>query len=72
MSKLRVWKLGSTEFSVVPTDYMVCQFAELLKNWDGTSDLNLVWGMPLSMQEFEFEEDVENKVEIITEAPVED
>lgn len=43
MSTLRVWRLGSAEHKVLPTQEAVDRLAEMLRNRPGGEDLDIVW-----------------------------
>ncbi len=49
--RLRLWKLGSLEHRIYPTEKAVARLAELLKGWDGKSDLDIIWGPDIECEE---------------------
>jgi hypothetical protein len=52
--RLRIWKLGSLEHKILPTEQAIETLAtkiqEMLDNWDGKSDLDLIWGPELTVE----------------------
>jgi hypothetical protein len=55
--KLRVWTLGDLEKQIYPTEKSVGMLHDLIKNWDGISDLDIIWGPELSVQQFDLHRD---------------
>lgn len=51
--KLRIWSLGSLEHKILPTKDTIQKLVEMLSEWDGQSDLDLVWGPDLQVQQFD-------------------
>lgn len=49
--KLRIWKLGSIEHRVLPTQAAIQRLAGMLSEWDGESDLELIWDDALKMEQ---------------------
>jgi len=52
LHKLRVWKLGSLEHKIFPTEEVVQRLADILRKWDGESDLDLIWGPDIQVECF--------------------
>lgn len=53
-TKLRIWKLGSLEHRIVPSDKAVRRLQRILNKWDHKSDLDVIWGPdPIELVEFD-------------------
>ncbi len=52
-TRLRVWKLGSLEHKILPTPAAIQKLADLLVQWDGKSDLDIIWGPELTVEQFD-------------------
>lgn len=48
MAVVRVWLLGSVEHGIYPPQTTINYLAELLSKYDGSADMDLVWGPDLS------------------------
>jgi hypothetical protein len=59
---VRIWKLGSLEHRIYPTQEAINKLQECLNKWDGKSDLNLIWGPELSMEQHLVSEDGINAI----------
>ncbi len=49
MGKIRVWKLGSLEHNIMPTDKTIGKLAEILQKNNGTLT-DLIWGPEIDVQ----------------------
>jgi hypothetical protein len=49
---LRVWRLGSLEHNVYPSQEAINRLAELLMNRPEGQDMDLIWGPELDVMEF--------------------
>jgi hypothetical protein len=52
LHRIRVWKLGSLEHRIIPTQDTINKFADMLVKWDGKSDLDLIWGPDIQVECF--------------------
>jgi hypothetical protein len=59
---VRIWKLGSLEHRIYPTEESIKKLQECLNKWDGKSDLDLIWGPELSMEQHYVTEDGINAI----------
>ncbi len=50
MSKIRLWKLGSLEYSLAPTKEAVAKLAEILKGIKEGEDFDLIWGPDIRVE----------------------
>jgi hypothetical protein len=48
--QIRIWKLGSLEHRMLPTEAAIDQLWNILDEWDGVSDLDVVWGPDLTLE----------------------
>ncbi len=51
ISHIRIWKLGSLEYEILPTDAAIAKLADLLLNNVGGGSMDLIWGPELELQE---------------------
>lgn len=64
--KLRLWKLGSLDHRIYPTDEAVQKLADILRNHvSGDKDIDLIWGPDLTVEEHYLDEADVNVIEII-------
>lgn len=63
LPRIRLWKLGSLEHGLCPSHETMQKLADILNNWDGKADLDLIWGPDISVEEFEIGEEDVNLVE---------
>jgi hypothetical protein len=49
---LRVWTLGNLEQKLVPTMAAIDKLASFLRDWDGESELDLIWTDDLKMNRY--------------------
>ena len=63
MRTLRIWKLGSLEHKIFPTEKAVAKLAELLMNEEAT---DIIWGPELTHEKIEISDD---DVIVITNHP---
>ena len=68
-AQIRVWKLGSLEHKILPSDNAMGKLGEILKNWDGKSDLDLIWGPDISVEVINTHPDDVNYIRIIKAEP---
>lgn len=54
---VRIWKLGSLEHRIYPTQEAINKLQECLNKWDKKTDLDLIWGPELSMEQHLVSED---------------
>ena len=64
-TKLRVWTLGDRDNHRYPTDKCVERLADILCKWDQKSDLDLIWGPDLTLQQFDI--DAPQNVDVIAQ-----
>lgn len=50
---IRLWKLGSMEHGIIPTQKEFEKLTNLLKDWDGKSTVDIIWADTLSLEVFE-------------------
>lgn len=51
ISHIRIWKLGSLEHQILPTDAAIAKLADLLLNNVGGGSMDLIWGPDLELEE---------------------
>lgn len=49
---IRLWTLGSLEHRMVPNQAAIERLANILKDWDGKSDLEIIWGPELRLTQY--------------------
>lgn len=60
--KVRIWRLGNTEQRVFPTQKAIDRLANILKDWDQVSDLEIIWSDDLSVEQLDLDS---NDIDII-------
>lgn len=69
---LRVWKLGSLEHNLFPTEQAISKLETIISKWDKSSTLDLIWGPDIEVLQFSLDgkdlpdiviKDVENNEE---------
>lgn len=53
LAKLRVWTLGDLDARLLPSPQAFQRLADVLRNWDGESTLDVIWGPDLKCQQFD-------------------
>lgn len=56
MPKIRIWKLGDLNRMILPSKEEVDEFEKTLKDWDGKSSLDIIWGPTLNVIELDVSE----------------
>lgn len=51
ISHIRLWKLGSLEHRILPTEHAINRLADVLTNNVGGGSIDLIWGPELELQE---------------------
>jgi hypothetical protein len=51
ISHIRIWKLGSLEHQILPTDAAIAKLSDLLLNNVGGGSMDLIWGPDLELDE---------------------
>jgi hypothetical protein len=51
VSHIRLWKLGSLEHRILPTEAAIARLADMLMNNVGGGSIDLIWGPELQLQE---------------------
>jgi len=61
--KIRLWKLGSLEHKILPTQKRIQEFRDVLKEWtEKDGEYDLVWGPEITVELVEIEDDVKNYI----------
>ena len=61
--KIRLWKLGSLEHKVLPTQKAIQKFRDALKECtEKDGEYDLVWGSAITVELVEIEDDVKNYI----------
>lgn len=60
--KLRIWRLGSLEEKILPTQKAIDTLTSYLQQWDGNSSIDIVWGPDLHVEQIDL---ATNAVDII-------
>lgn len=61
MKKIRVWKLGSLEHKIFPTEEAAKKLADILENATGET-LDIIWGPDIEVIELDGDEQTKNSV----------
>lgn len=51
ISHIRLWKLGSLEHQILPTDAAIAKLADILLNNIGSGSMDLIWGPDIELKE---------------------
>lgn len=50
---LRLWKLGSLDHKIYPTEKAFVKLKEVLEKWDGYSTIDIIWDCALTVEVIE-------------------
>ncbi len=51
--KIRLWRLGSLEDRIFPTEKAIQKLADMLVSVDNNAELDIVWGPDITVQEID-------------------